>query len=62
MTHVLFVDDVFLFRKGSIKEANILKEFIYLYGLETRMEIRIHKYLSPLIERQVRDITYKLPF
>jgi len=44
LTHVLFVDDVFLFRKGSIKEANILKEVLYICGMTTRIEITIHKY------------------
>ena len=44
LSHFLFVDDVFLFNDGTIREANKIQEILYLYNTAIGMEINIQKF------------------
>jgi hypothetical protein len=62
LTHLLFVDDVFLFLKGVVSEARKLNEIMDLYSNVASMDVNIMKsaiYFSSLteeIEIKVSDI------
>lgn len=43
LSHLLFVDDILLFLKGSLREAKKVKEIMDLYSTATGMKVNVMK-------------------
>lgn len=55
LTHLLFVDDIFIFFNGSVRDLTSLNEVLNLFCRTTRMEINIEKYTISLSDCTLQE-------